>query len=156
MTLALQSRWINMDMRVGLYPLTGEPGCGSGGTGTAWKSGNSGSRPLVDCVVAVPNPFAFNNSIKLCGGEIFPERILLEVFSLRVVTGNVVVSPMVNMVVCASMRFVHELCCGTMGAPLSRSPPGRWWFAAICESWMKAKTEPAAQRHPTAGYIYIP
>ena len=33
-----------MDMRVGLYPLTGEPGCGSGGTGTAWKSGNSGSR----------------------------------------------------------------------------------------------------------------
>ena len=44
MTLALQSRLINMDMRVGLYPLTGEPGCGSGGTGTAWKSGNSGSR----------------------------------------------------------------------------------------------------------------
>ena len=33
-----------MDMRVGLYPLTGEPGCGSGGTGTALKSGNSGSR----------------------------------------------------------------------------------------------------------------
>ena len=33
-----------MDMRVGLYPLTGEPGCGSGGTRTAWKSGNSGSR----------------------------------------------------------------------------------------------------------------
>ena len=42
--MALQSRLINMDMRVGLYPLTGEPGCGSGGTGTAWKSGNSGSR----------------------------------------------------------------------------------------------------------------
>ena len=33
-----------MNMRMGLYPLTGEPGCGSGGTGTAWKSGNSGSR----------------------------------------------------------------------------------------------------------------
>ena len=33
-----------MDMMMGLYPLTGEPGCGSGGTGTAWKSGNSVSR----------------------------------------------------------------------------------------------------------------
>ena len=33
-----------MNMRVGLYPLTSEPGCWSGGTGTAWKSGNSGSR----------------------------------------------------------------------------------------------------------------
>ena len=33
-----------MNMRVGLYPLTSEPGCWSGGTGTGWKSGNSGSR----------------------------------------------------------------------------------------------------------------
>jgi len=33
-----------MNMRVGLYPLTSEPGCWSGGTGTGWKSGNSVSR----------------------------------------------------------------------------------------------------------------
>ena len=33
-----------MDMRVGLYPLTGEPGCGSGGTGNGRGCDNSDSR----------------------------------------------------------------------------------------------------------------